>query len=1262
MVRSVVLRKALSCGVAAVSHSPNCNGNVSGLKKTRMAATALLCLTLVLLPGCATSNGGNGSGNNGPLAVNSNTGPQSVQVGNAFKPMVAVVTRGGAPAKGVSVTFTAPASGASGTFASGNTSETDTSDSSGLATTSTFTANGTAGAYSVTATASGSSTSATFGLTNLATPTFAINAQAGSMQSALVGSAYGAPLSAVVTENGSLLSGAQVTFTAPSSGPSGTFANGKISETDTTDANGVATSTTFKSGATPGTFSVNATTPGTTTPAGFSLTNYGLSDLTMSPQSSLQESTTVSTAFATPLSVVVTHSGAPVSNVKVIFSAPSTGASGTFVNTQTSETDTTNASGVVTSSTFKANATTGTYSVSASIIGGPPPTVFTLTNNSAPIIAISPTNGSAQFAAVEKPFGQALSAVVTSNGSPVSGARVTFTAPSAGASGTFGNTQTSETDTTDSSGIATSSTFTANANVGLYTVNATTAGASSPASFSVGNYDGSSLSLAVQSGSSQSTLVDTAFGAPLSVGVTFSGFPVSSVAVTFTAPSTGASGTFTSGQADTVNTDSNGIATSSTLTANATAGSFVVPATVVGGLTPANFNLTNIPTGVAGVFATGGVTQNAAVGTAFQSALVATVVNGTGNPVSGVPVTFQAPASGASGKFTNSGTNTEIVSTDPNGHATSSKFTANGTAGGPYNVTATASGVATPANFLLTNTSAVLTSYAFYVSGQSLPHPTGTTNYYAIAGAITVDQPTGAVIGGEEDYNDANGYTYAAVPITGGTFSVSNTTGQGTFSLNVPSQPTLGNSGTETFGVQFVNSNHALIMQYDGSATSFGTLDLQNLSTPPSGGYAFTIAGTDPAYAPLAMGGVLAFNGNLISPSWPGTYDLNDGTAGVSTGNAFTANVSTVDQYGRGQVTGIAYFTQTFTLNYYQVGPQVLRIIDMDPNISAVGSAFGQGTNATSASNAGLGASVFAIASSSSTGNPSSISNDGYSALGQFTTDGAGAIPSGVADEKELSTNFIIAADLGSTGTYQVGSNGYGTLTIPSGVLGNVSSLALYLTDPNLNLNDPNNTSGGGGGLLVDLDATLPGGTGFVVPQTDTSVSSFIGNYAVGWQNLNNFSGSGLEFDVVAQGAITATNPSSLSLTGLVSDPFATFSPPNGAIETSGLSFQSNPDADGSHPGRYTMLGSNNPTNLLSVTIPNPLVFRDFNVVVYQASGSQLFWLDVDNNGATFDAVFLGPVQQLGSLSGIPLTRKSSGKLRKGGTSASTTHSFQQAK
>ena len=92
-----------------------------------------------------------------------------------------------------------------------------------------------------------------------------------------------------------------------------------------------------------------------------------------------------------------------------------------------------------------------------------------------------------------------------------------------------------------------------------------------------------------------------------------------------------------------------------------------------------------------------GNSQSAAVNTSFATPPQVVVTNSVGTPVSGVPVVFSAPASGASGSFSGSTT----VVTNGSGVATATAFTANGTTG-TYNVTATSGSLS--ATFTLTNT------------------------------------------------------------------------------------------------------------------------------------------------------------------------------------------------------------------------------------------------------------------------------------------------------------------------------------------------------------------------------------------------------------------------------------------------------------------------------------------------------------------------------------------------------------------------------
>lgn len=114
----------------------------------------------------------------------------------------------------------------------------------------------------------------------------------------------------------------------------------------------------------------------------------------------------------------------------------------------------------------------------------------------------------------------------------------------------------------------------------------------------------------------------------------------------------------------------------------------------------ANLTLTIAAQVPASITATGGTPQSAVVTQPFASRLIATVRDAGNNPVSGVTVTFVAPATGARGTFAG-GVNT--ATTTAAGVATSAVFTANGTIGS-YVVSASVAGVATPANFALTNT------------------------------------------------------------------------------------------------------------------------------------------------------------------------------------------------------------------------------------------------------------------------------------------------------------------------------------------------------------------------------------------------------------------------------------------------------------------------------------------------------------------------------------------------------------------------------
>ena len=167
--------------------------------------------------------------------------------------------------------------GGSGTFA--GDVDTAVTDASGIASSQPFTANGTADTFKVRASDSTNpSVFVDFAMTNVPGSACCLTPAGGGGQSVPTNTDFPNPLQVIVKDaGGNLLRGVTVTFTAPTSGPSGTFVNGTNTTTAMTDSAGVATSSTFRSNGTAGgPYSVVASVPGAGQTASFSLTNSGV--------------------------------------------------------------------------------------------------------------------------------------------------------------------------------------------------------------------------------------------------------------------------------------------------------------------------------------------------------------------------------------------------------------------------------------------------------------------------------------------------------------------------------------------------------------------------------------------------------------------------------------------------------------------------------------------------------------------------------------------------------------------------------------------------------------------------------------------------------------------------------------------------------------------------------------------------------------------------------------------------------------------------
>ena len=450
--------------------------------------------------------------------------------------------------------------------------------------------------------------------------------------------------------------------------------------------------------------------------------------------------------------------------------------------------------------------------------------------------------------------------------------------------------------------------------------------------------------------------------------------------------------------------------------------------------------------------------------------------------------------------------------------------------------------------------------------------------YNGIAGSVTLDGQ-GNVTGGEFDSADPSAVISAAILPTGsvdvnGNPSVSGYTldqfGHGILTLAFNYN---GTAYEMIYSLTATSASHAMLSEVDEMGDLTGTLDLQsgNFATAQfAGNYSFVSAGENIARSvPMNFGGIFTSDGS--GSIGPGTLDIN--AAGTYRTGPFTATFTPPDSYGRGTLTFASASPVSFA--YYIVGPEVIRLVEIDATTGVTaGSAYGQGSN-SSVNNAQVtGTYVFAMHGYGV--------NGANGMAGQFVADGLGNF-AGVLD----SNNAGIATSAGPvTGaTYSFSGNARGSVATQDGTF----TANVYMTDPNINLLDPSNTKGGGGGLMLETDAN-GFDNGLLAVQTTGKISE---NYAMGWRyrpgTVNGFSNN---FDVAVTAALAMGPGGTFSGEGEW-DVVMSGSPPdqpmNGTIA-----------ADANHPGRYVGTFSPSPDAGLPTTY-------------YQISDSQLVMLEMDS-------------------------------------------------
>lgn len=501
--------------------------------------------------------------------------------------------------------------------------------------------------------------------------------------------------------------------------------------------------------------------------------------------------------------------------------------------------------------------------------------------------------------------------------------------------------------------------------------------------------------------------------------------------------------------------------------------------------------------------------------------------------------------------------------------AESVTITAASTRKSTVTATATVTVTAVATNSTLTG------SYTFYVTGYD-----ASGDFYSAAGVVTLDGK-GDVTGGEEDLNNTSYLTPVEGDALAGSYAVNND-GQGTMTLMATTggvaDTNVGVGGTQTLSFTVVNANHLLITEFDSADTSSGAMDMQSGAAVTAGfvgNYAIEGGGYLSGEA-WSLGGVI----NSAAGTATGTAD-QDIQGGVLTDIATGGAVGADDASGRGSLTlgGI-------TLTCYIVTTEAAYCTEVDDGGVTTVLAFGQGASPAFSATSISGEYVL------DEPQPLGLSAFGPIALaGQFAATSSTTSISGVVDYNEGGYVDPGPGPDTITGTYTVGTNGYGSLTgVTVSNNTDFTTYGVYMTDPALNINDPNNTSGGGGALIVELDADDLG-SGFIVPQTATSLSTI--NEAV------SFSGVAAPDEVInATGQIAFTGQGSFAGTNAVNDfnyNTETFT------ETSGVTLTGTSTADTTNAGRYTVVVT------IAGTITN-------NRVTYVASGGFAATVDVDSS------------------------------------------------
>jgi hypothetical protein len=420
-------------------------------------------------------------------------------------------------------------------------------------------------------------------------------------------------------------------------------------------------------------------------------------------------------------------------------------------------------------------------------------------------------------------------------------------------------------------------------------------------------------------------------------------------------------------------------------------------------------------------------------------------------------------------------------------------------------VTITAASVTDPsatasATIVITNPPSALTANSTYVFSLSGADANG---FYSVAGAFTVGA-SGTITGGEQDFVDVSATSGAAEYFTD---DISNTSSYAFSSDGNPivtlvtcdgtnctgTDTSVGVGGTETLDGTLLSSTSALISEFDTSATSTGTLDIQNNPSALSGGYEFFLSGEDPANdGPAELGGILNFSSGSLSTT-NSVFDVNDFSfPSPYTDQVFSSGtVTPPDPFGRVQISLTPDLSNTsgvpgINLIAYEVDVNHLRFVETSDAYGIVTGGVALGQTGT-------------FTNSSLSGTSYVFDAEGFDTMGPLQIAGVFTFTAASSSSTSGTVSGTLNYNDGALQNGQGGTAFSGTYTVDSTNPGRVSISGLndsaedFPSAYNLQLY----LNGAGYGSLISVDAadTL---AGRVYQQSGSySAATFSGAYAV---------------------------------------------------------------------------------------------------------------------------------------------------------------------